>query len=150
LNATVLPACRALGSAWCRFRRSGAASWEAATSGPKTCPPATFRRGLPRLQGENYDANRSLVTQLELLAARVGASPGQVALAWLLGQGTDVVPIFGTTRRTRLRENLAATQLKLAEREQRELEDVFRPGSATGARYGSASLAMLDGAADGA
>jgi aryl-alcohol dehydrogenase-like predicted oxidoreductase len=72
------------------------------------------------------------------------ATPAQVALAWLLAQGPDIVPIFGTTRRSRLRENLGALDIELAATDGSELGCVFAPGSASGERYGAAGLAMLD------
>ena len=81
---------------------------------------------------------------LEALADQVRATPAQVALAWLLAQGPDLVPIFGTTRRVRLRENLGALDVELAASDLFELERVFAPGSASGERYGAAGLAMLD------
>ena len=107
-------------------------------------PAADFRRNQPRLQGENYDQNMALVARLRGLATRVGASPAQIALAWLLGQGPDVVPIFGTTRRTRLRENLASVPLKLASCDQFLLDQTFAPDTVSGARYNEAGLALLD------
>ena len=107
-------------------------------------PEGDFRRNQPRLQGENYDRNMALVARLRGLATRVGASPAQIALAWLLGQGPDVVPIFGTTRRARLRENLAAVSLQLAACDQFLLDQTFAPDTVSGARYNEAGLALLD------
>jgi aryl-alcohol dehydrogenase-like predicted oxidoreductase len=115
-----------------------------ALSRAEDLPSGDFRRNQPRLQGENYDRNMALVARLKGLAARVGASPAQVALAWLLGQGPDVVPIFGTTRRTRLRENLAAVSLRLAACDQFLLDQTFAPDTVSGARYNEAGLALLD------
>jgi aryl-alcohol dehydrogenase-like predicted oxidoreductase len=144
LEREVLPTCRALGIGVVPYSPLGRGFLGGSQVKAETLPAGDFRRGLPRLQGANYEANRVLVAKLEQLAARIGATPGQVALAWLLGQGDDIVPIFGTTRRTRLRENLAAAQIKLAACDQFQLEQVFGPGSAVGARYAAASLAMLD------
>ena len=107
-------------------------------------PEGDYRRNQPRLQDEHFDANRLLLVALEALADRVRATPAQVALAWLLAQGPDVVPIFGTTRRGRLRENLGALDARLATSDLSELERVFAPGSTSGERYGAAGLAMLD------
>jgi len=107
-------------------------------------PEGDFRRNQPRLQGENYDRNMALVARLRGLATRVDASPAQIALAWLLGQGPDVVPIFGTTRRARLRENLAAASLQLAACDQFLLDQTFAPDTVSGARYNEAGLALLD------
>jgi aryl-alcohol dehydrogenase-like predicted oxidoreductase len=107
-------------------------------------PEGDFRRNQPRLQGENYDRNMALVERLRGLATRVHASPAQIALAWLLGQGPDVVPIFGTTRRARLRENLAAASLQLAACDQFLVDQTFAPDTVSGARYNEAGLALLD------
>ena len=79
---------------------------------------------------------------------RTAPRPAQVALAWLLAQGPDIVPIFGTTRRTRLRENLGAPEVKLAAHDQLLLEQMFAPGSVHGARYNAAGMATLDRARD--
>ena len=107
-------------------------------------PDGDSRRGQPRLQGGNFDANLKLLEKLEGIAARARATPGQVALAWLLAQGPDIVPIFGTTRRTRLRENLGATAVRLASCDQFLLDQVFAPGNTAGERYLPSALATLD------
>jgi aryl-alcohol dehydrogenase-like predicted oxidoreductase len=107
-------------------------------------PAADYRRLQPRFQGENFAANRALVERVEELAVRARATPAQIALAWLLAQGPDIVPIFGTTRRARLRENLGALEVQLAAHERLMLEQTFAPGSVSGARYGTAGMAMLD------
>jgi aryl-alcohol dehydrogenase-like predicted oxidoreductase len=90
-----------------------------------------FRRTLPRWQGENLSTNLALVKQIRVIAEQIDATPGQVALAWLLAQGEDVVPIPGTKRRTYLAENTAATQLTLTPDQLRELSTL----DAVGDRY---------------
>jgi len=92
-------------------------------------PPGDFRRSQPRITGENFDANLRLLTGLEGVAVRVGATPAQAALAWLLRQGPDIVPIPGTTRRTRLRENLGALDVQLPSGELLQLEQLFAPAA---------------------
>ena len=87
---------------------------------------------------------RSSSTVGTRVAGRAGGTPGRLALAWLLEQGRDVVPIFGTTRRARLRENLGALGLRLAQAERARLEEVFAPGAVAGERYPDSGLAMLD------
>jgi aryl-alcohol dehydrogenase-like predicted oxidoreductase len=144
IEAEVLPACRALGVGLVPYSPLGRGFLTGALSRAEDLPSGDFRRNQPRLQGENYDRNMALVARLKGLAARVGASPAQVALAWLLGQGPDVVPIFGTTRRTRLRENLAAVSLRLAACDQFLLDQTFAPDTVSGARYNEAGLALLD------
>jgi aryl-alcohol dehydrogenase-like predicted oxidoreductase len=80
---------------------------------PEDYPADDYRHREPRLQGENYDVNRRIVAALETLATGRGATPAQIALAWLLHQGEDVVPIPGTKRRSYLQENVAAADIAL-------------------------------------
>jgi len=144
IEIEVLPTCRALGIGVVPYSPLGRGFLTGALTRAEDLPEGDFRRNQPRLQGENYDQNMALVARLRGLATRVGASPAQVALAWLLGQGPDVVPIFGTTRRARLRENLAAVSLKLAACDQFLLDQTFAPDTVSGARYNEAGLALLD------
>lgn len=144
IEAETLPTCRALGIGLVPYSPLGRGFLTGALSRAEELPEGDFRRNQPRLQGENYDQNMALVARLRGLATRVGASPAQIALAWLLGQGSDIVPIFGTTRRARLRENLAAVSLKLAACDQFLLDQTFAPDTVSGARYNEAGLALLD------
>ena len=144
IEAEVLPTCRALGIGVVPYSPLGRGFLTGALTRAEDLPEGDFRRNQPRLQGDNYDRNMALVARLRGLATRLGASPAQVALAWLLGQGPDVVPIFGTTRRARLRENLAAVSLKLAACDQFLLDQTFAPDTVSGARYNEAGLALLD------
>jgi len=82
----------------------------------------------------------ALVERLDAIAERVGCTPGQLALAWVLAQGDDVVPIPGTKRVERLEENAAAADVALADDDLRELDDAFAPGVAAGGRYAEAQL----------
>ena len=144
IEREILTTCRALGVGLVPYSPLGRGFLTGALVRAEDLPSSDFRRNQPRLQGENYDRNMALVARLRGLAARIGASPAQVALAWLLGQGPDVVPIFGTTRRARLRENLAAVSLKLASCDQFLLDQTFAPDTVSGARYNEAGLALLD------
>ena len=144
IETEVLPTCRALGIGVVPYSPLGRGFLTGALTRAEDLPEGDFRRNQPRLQGDNYDRNMALVARLRGLATRVGASPAQVALGWLLGQGPDVVPIFGTTRRARLRENLAAVSLKLAACDQFLLDQTFAPDTVSGARYNEAGLALLD------
>lgn len=144
VERTVLPACRELGVGLVPYAPLGRGFLAGQRVRAEEYPEGDSRRTQPRLQGANFDSNLARVEKLEALAARLGATPGQVALAWLLAQGPDIVPIFGTTRRIRLRENLGALQVRLAACDQFLLEQVFAPGSATGERYMPAALAALD------
>jgi aryl-alcohol dehydrogenase-like predicted oxidoreductase len=144
IEAEILPTCRALGIGLVPYSPLGRGFLTGALTRAEDLPEGDFRRNQPRLQGENYDRNMALVARLRGLATRVDASPAQIALAWLLGQGPDVVPIFGTTRRARLRENLAAVSLQLAACDQFLLDQTFAPDTVSGARYNEAGLALLD------
>ena len=94
-----------------------------------------FRGNHPRFQGDNFARNLDLVARVGELAGDLGVTTGQVALAWVLAQGDDVVPIPGTKRRTYLRENVAAAELELSTEHLASLEAVFPVGAATGNRY---------------
>lgn len=139
-----LPVCRELGIGLVPYSPLGRGFLAGARTRAEELPEGDFRRAQPRLQGANFDSNRARGAKLDELAARLGATPAQVALAWLLAQGPDIVPIFGTTRRSRLAENLGAASLALAACDQFLLDQVFAPGSTAGARYNAASLATLD------
>jgi pyridoxine 4-dehydrogenase len=103
-----------------------------------------FRQMSPRFQGSNLDANLALVDSLRAIAAEVGASPAQVAIAWVAAQGNDVVPLVGARRRDRLSEALGARDVKLTDAHLAALAKAFPPGAAAGARYPEAQLAHMD------
>ena len=112
--------------------------------GAEELPEGDFRRTDPRYQGENYDANaRAAATVREFAAAR-GATPGQIALAWLLHKGEDIVPIPGTKRRTYLEENIAAADIRLTGAEIALLDDVLSPEKVSGPRYSPERMAQVD------
>jgi aryl-alcohol dehydrogenase-like predicted oxidoreductase len=103
-----------------------------------------FRQMSPRFQGANLDTNLALVDSLRAIAAEVGASPAQVAIAWVAAQGTDIVPLVGARRRNRLAEALGALDVDLTEAHLAALARAFPPGAAAGARYPEAQLAHMD------
>jgi aryl-alcohol dehydrogenase-like predicted oxidoreductase len=103
-----------------------------------------FRRMSPRFQGENIDRNLALVDSLREIATDVGATPAQVAIAWVAAQGNDIVPLVGARRRDRLTEALGALQVKLTPAHLATLAKAFPPGAAAGGRYPQAQLAHLD------
>ena len=98
-----------------------------------------FRRANPRFQGENFQKNLELVERVEELAAEKGCTAAQIALAWVLAQGEDIVPIPGTTRVKNLEENVAALDVELSDEELGDLEAVFPKGAAAGDRYADMS-----------
>jgi aryl-alcohol dehydrogenase-like predicted oxidoreductase len=103
-----------------------------------------LRRMSPRFQGENIDRNLALVDSLRAIADEIGASPAQVAIAWVGAQGNDIVPLVGARRRDRLSEALGALNVKLTNAQLAALAKAFPPGAAAGARYPEAQLAHLD------
>jgi aryl-alcohol dehydrogenase-like predicted oxidoreductase len=104
-----------------------------------------YRRMTPRFQGENFENNLGLLNAVESLAAEKGVKPGQVALAWVLAQGNDIVPIPGTKRRAYLEENVAAVDIKLSNQEIEKLSNALPRGAASGDRYQAASMKALNG-----
>jgi aryl-alcohol dehydrogenase-like predicted oxidoreductase len=106
--------------------------------------PDDWRRGSPRFQGENFAKNLALVDRVHELAARKGCTPSQLALAWVLAQGPDVVPIPGTSSIARLEENVAAAQVTLTPEELARLEKIAPRGVAAGARYPPGLQEMLN------
>jgi aryl-alcohol dehydrogenase-like predicted oxidoreductase len=107
-------------------------------------PEDDYRRGDPRFQGSNFDANVRAAAVVRALAQRRGATPGQIALAWLLHKGEDVVPIPGTKRRSYLEENVAAAALSLGAGEMKELDAALPPDGVAGPRYGERNMALVD------
>jgi aryl-alcohol dehydrogenase-like predicted oxidoreductase len=102
------------------------------------------RRRLPRFQDENFKRNIDLVQRLEEIARSKGCSAPQLALAWLLAKGDEIVPIPGTKRRPYLEENVRAVEITLSADEVGALEEAFPPGSAAGTRYPPESMRLLE------
>jgi aryl-alcohol dehydrogenase-like predicted oxidoreductase len=107
-------------------------------------PQGDFRRGDPRYQSENFDANMRAASAVREMAAKRGATAGQIALAWLLHKGDDVVPIPGTKRRKYLEENVAAADVKLTRDDMLSLDAALAPEKVSGPRYAPAQQAQVD------
>jgi aryl-alcohol dehydrogenase-like predicted oxidoreductase len=103
-----------------------------------------YRRFSPRFQGENFQKNLDLVARVEALARERHCTPGQLALAWLLAQGEDIIPIPGTKRRKYLEENVGALQVKLSAEDLRRIEEVAPKGAASGLRYPEAMMSLVN------
>jgi aryl-alcohol dehydrogenase-like predicted oxidoreductase len=140
----VLPVARELGVGIVPFSPLGRGFLTGAITTPDDFGKDDFRRGHPRFTGEAFQANLRLVDEVRALAAEKGATPGQVALAWLLAQGPDVVPIPGTKRRRYLEENVAALDLELTPDDLARLEAIAPPDVAVGGRYADASWGYGD------
>ena len=106
--------------------------------------PDDFRRGISRFQGENFQKNLDLVKKVEEIAAEKNCTPSQLALAWVLAQGEDIVPIPGTRKRTRLEENLKSLDVKLGPADLRRIEETFPKGIAAGQRYSEQMMQLIN------
>ncbi|PWC76148.1 aldo/keto reductase [Azospirillum sp. TSH64] len=135
VEAGVLPTCRELGVSLVAYAPLGRGMLTGAVSSPDQFAENDFRRVAPRFAGDNFDRNLALVEQVKALAAQKGCTPGQVALAWLLAQGPDILPIPGTKRIKYLEENVGAAAVTLTVAEVKALSDALPPGVAAGARY---------------
>ena len=130
-----LQTCRELGIGFVAYSPLGRGFLTGQIRSPEDVAEGDFRRHNPRFQGENFQRNLDLVAQVEEIAEEKGRSPGQVALAWLLTRGDDVVPIPGTKRRRYLEENAEAVDVELTDEELERLERAFPKGAAAGERY---------------
>jgi aryl-alcohol dehydrogenase-like predicted oxidoreductase len=142
VEAEILPTLRELGIGLVAYSPLGRGFLSGRFSSPEDLDENDFRRTGPRFTGDNLERNRQLVDRVRELAAEHGVTPGQLALAWVLAQGEDVVPIPGTKRRTYLEENLAAADLELSPEDLARIGDVV--GEAAGARYDESGMATLN------
>lgn len=103
-----------------------------------------YRRHAPRFQGENFQKNLDLVQEIEAMAREKGCTPAQLALAWLLAQGEDIVPIPGTKKRARLEENVGALDVRIMAEDRARIDAILPPGAAAGARYAAPQMQALN------
>jgi len=144
LEDRIIPLLRELGIGLVPFSPLGRGFLTGAVKRAEEYPEGDFRRNDPRFQGSNFDANMRIAAAVRELARRKKATSGQVALAWLLGRGDDVVPIPGTKRRTYLEENIAAADLALAAGDIAALDAAVPSGSTAGPRYAPQLMAQID------
>jgi len=140
----VLPVCRELGIGFVPFSPLGRGFLSGRFTSIEDFAADDFRRSSPRFQGENFAKNLLLVDKVRAFAATRGATPSQVALAWLLAQGEHIVPIPGTTSIARLEENVAAADIALSAAELAGIEAIAPRGVAAGARYGEAGMRQIN------
>ncbi len=140
----VLPLCRELGITFVPFSPLGRGFLSGAVKDTESMAADDVRRRLPRFQGDNLDRNLVLVQRLEAMAGRKRCTPAQLALAWLLAKGRDIVPIPGTKRVKYVEENVAAASIELKKQEVDELEATFTPDAAAGDRYNEAMGRLVD------
>jgi len=145
IEALVLPTLRRLGIAFVAYSPLGRGFLTGTLRAFDNLAADDARRQrFPRFAEENFDANLRLVEQVEETAREKDVTPGQLALAWVMAQGDDVVPIPGTKRRTYLEENVAASEVVLDPRDLDRLAEVFPPGAASGERYAAAQMDALE------
>ena len=145
VEADALPACRELGIGFVPYSPLGRGFLTGAIAKPSDLAADDWRHTNPRFQGEAMEKNLALAGHVRTLAARKGCTPAQLALAWVLAQGEDVVPIPGTKRVKYLEDNLGAASVRLTAGELGELDRLFPRGVAVGERYGEGGMRMLEG-----
>lgn len=131
----ILPACRELGIGFVAYSPLGRGFLTGQIKHYEDMAEDDYRRTSPRFQGENFQKNIQLLTKIEELASQKDCKPSQLALAWLLSRGEDIVPIPGTKRREYLEENLGALDINLSDDELRQIEEIAPKGVAAGLRY---------------
>lgn len=131
----ILPACRELGVGYVAYAPLGRGLLTGRIKSVDDLPQGDRRRRHPRFLPENLARNVEMVRELEAIAAKYKASPAQIALAWILAQGDDVVPIPGTNHVANVEQNAAAADLELDEKDLRHLTETFAPGAGAGTRY---------------
>ena len=139
----IIPTCRALGIGFVPYSPLGRGFLTGAYKSIEDFRSDDFRRTSPRFQGENFEKNLELVRHIGALAAEKGCTPSQLALAWVLAQGNDMVPIPGTKRRPYLEENVGAIHVTLTQADLERIDEVAPKGVAVGDRYPAASMKML-------
>ena len=144
LEPRIIPLLRELGIGLVPFSPLGRGFLTGTAKRAEEYPPDDYRRGDPRYQGSNYDANMKAATAVQELARRKDATPGQIALAWLLHKGEDLVPIPGTKRRKYLEENVAAVEVRLSPEEMAQLDAALPPEKVAGPRYNEQMMATVD------
>jgi aryl-alcohol dehydrogenase-like predicted oxidoreductase len=139
----ILPTLRELGIGFVAYSPLGRGFLTGRFRSPDDLPEGDFRRVNPRFEGENFERNMKLVERVEEIAAEKDVTAGQLALAWVLAQGDDLVPIPGTKRRSYLEENVAAVEVELSDEDLRRLDEAAPRGAAVGDRYADMSPVEL-------
>jgi aryl-alcohol dehydrogenase-like predicted oxidoreductase len=134
-EAEVIPTVRELGIGYVAYSPLGRGFLTGQFKSPEDFPDDDFRKNHPRFQGENFQKNLQLVEEVEAMAKEKGCTTAQLALAWVLAQGDDVVPIPGTKHVRYLDDNIAAIDVKLTQEDLQRLDQILPPGAAAGQRY---------------
>jgi aryl-alcohol dehydrogenase-like predicted oxidoreductase len=141
----ILAACRELGTGFVAYSPLGRGFLTGQFKKFEDLPEDDYRRHSPRFQEENFQKNLDLVRRVEEIAREKGCTASQLALAWVLAQGTDIVPIPGTKRRKYLEENVGANAVELTKEDLRRIDEVFPADAAAGGRYPEFMMALVNG-----
>lgn len=142
-EAEILSVCRELGIGFVAYSPLGRGFLTGQIKQFEDFASDDYRRTSPRFQGENFEKNLQLVQKLEQIAQKKGCTPSQLALAWVLAQGEDIVPIPGTKRRKYLQENAAAADIVLTPEELRQIDEILPQGIASGDRYSQEMMKLV-------
>jgi aryl-alcohol dehydrogenase-like predicted oxidoreductase len=140
----VLSTCRELGIGFVAYSPLGRGFLTGQFQRFEDLAPDDYRRNSPRFQAENFQKNLDLVHKVEEIAKEKGCQPSQLALAWVMAQGEDIVPIPGTKRRKYLEENVGAVDIKLTKEDRSRINEVFPPDAASGQRYPEHMMALIN------
>jgi aryl-alcohol dehydrogenase-like predicted oxidoreductase len=140
----ILATCRELGIGFVAYSPLGRGFLTGQFKKFEDLPADDYRRNTPRFQGENFQKNLDLVRRVEEIAREKGCTAAQLALAWVLAQGEDIVPIPGTKRRKYLEENAAADSMRLTQEDLRRIDEVFPPEAVAGERYPEHVMALVE------
>jgi aryl-alcohol dehydrogenase-like predicted oxidoreductase len=140
----ILPVCRELGIGFVAYSPLGRGFLTAKIKSTDALAENDWRRNAPRFQTENFEKNLELARRVEQMASKKGVKPGQLALAWVLAQCEEIVPIPGTKRLAYLEENGAAASIALSTEELRQLDEMFPRGAASGARYADMAMKVVN------
>ena len=143
-EAEVIPTVRELGIGFVAYSPLGRGFLTGQFKSPDDFPEGDFRKNHPRFQGENFQKNLDLVREVEAIAAEKGCTTAQLALAWVLAKGEDIVPIPGTKRVRYLDENIGALDVKLTDEDLKRLDEILPPGAAAGERYHAQGMATVN------
>ena len=143
-EAEVLPTVRDLGIGFVAYSPLGRGFLTGQFKSPDDFEEGDYRKNHPRFQGENFQKNLDLVREVEAIAAEKGCTTAQLALAWVLAKGEDIVPIPGTKHVRYLDENIAALDVKLTDEDLRRLDEILPPGAAAGERYHAQGMATVN------
>lgn len=135
VESSILPMVRKHGIGFVAYSPLGRGFLSGQFKSFEDIPEGDYRRNSPRFQGENFDKNLALVKEIESIAAQKGVSPSQLAIAWVLARGEDIVPIPGTKRQKYLEANIAAQDIELSDKEMERIEAIFPRDAAAGERY---------------